>query len=67
MISQAGPYFSRVLEEMCEQKLAPTGTIPTNDTKMIFLGSGPDRGQSPVEWGQIPFVHPSTIHSSIPP
>ena len=45
MISQAGPYFSRVLKEMCEQKLAPTGTIPTkfwgsissNDTKMIFF------------------------------
>ena len=22
-------------------------------------GSGPDRGQSPVEWGDFPFVHPS--------
>ena len=23
-----------------------------------FLGSGPDRGRSPVEWGEIPFVRP---------
>ena len=23
-----------------------------------FLGSRPDRGQSPVEWGEIPSVHP---------
>ena len=31
-----------------------------------FLGSGPDRGQSPVEWGEIPFVC-SSIRPSIPP
>ena len=33
-------------------------------------GSGPDRGQSPVEWGEIPFVHPSvpkSIHPSLHP
>ena len=24
---------------------------------VLFLGSGPDRGQSPVEWGEILFVH----------
>ena len=24
----------------------------------VFLGSGPDRGQSPVEWGEIPYVRP---------
>ena len=29
-------------------------------------GSGPDRGQSPVEWGEIPFVC-SFVCSSIPP
>ena len=23
-----------------------------------FLGSGPNRGQSPVEWGDFPFVRP---------
>ena len=28
-----------------------------------FLGSGPNRGQSPVEWREIPFVRPS-IHPS---
>ena len=22
----------------------------------LFLGSGPNRGQSPVEWGEIPYV-----------
>ena len=26
---------------------------------LIFLGSGPDRGRSPVEWGEIPSVRPS--------
>ena len=33
-------------------------------------GSGPDRGQSPVEWGDFPFVRPYVrlyIHPSIPP
>ena len=24
----------------------------------LFLGSGPERGQSPVEWGDFPFVRP---------
>ena len=23
-----------------------------------FFGGGPDRGQSPVEWGDFPYVHP---------
>ena len=31
-----------------------------------FLGSGPDRGQSPVEWGDFPSVRPS-IRPSIRP
>ena len=31
-----------------------------------FLGSGPDRGRSPVEWGEIPFVR-SFVRSSVPP
>ena len=22
-----------------------------------FMGSGPERGQSPVKWGEIPYVH----------
>ena len=30
-----------------------------------FLGSGPDRGQSPVEWGEIPFVR-SSVCPSVP-
>ena len=30
-----------------------------------FLGSGPDRGQSPVEWGEIPFVRLS-VRPSVP-
>ena len=29
-----------------------------------FLGSGPDRGQSPVEWGDFPYVR-SSVHPSI--
>ena len=29
-------------------------------------GSSPDRGQSPVEWGDFPFVPPS-VHLSVPP
>ena len=35
-----------------------------------FLGSGPDRGRSPVEWGEIPFVCPSVrapVCLSVPP
>ena len=32
----------------------------------FFLGSGPDRGQSPVEWGEILSIHPS-IRLSIRP
>ena len=31
-----------------------------------FLGSGPDRGRSPVEWGEIPSVRPS-VRPSVPP
>ena len=29
-------------------------------------GSGPDRGQSPVEWGDFPFVRPSVRPSARP-
>ena len=29
-----------------------------------FLGSGPGRGQSPVEWGDFPSVHPY-VHPSV--
>ena len=32
--------------------------------------SGPDRGQSPVEWGDFLFVHPSvrlSVHLFVPP
>ena len=35
-----------------------------------FLGSGPDSGQSPVEWGDFPFVRLSvcpSVRPSIPP
>ena len=35
-----------------------------------FLGSGPDRGQSPVEWGDFPFVRSSVhpfVRSSVRP
>ena len=35
-----------------------------------FLGSGPDRGQSPIEWGDFPFVRSSVcpfVHSSVCP
>ena len=31
-----------------------------------FLGSGPDKGRSPVDWGEIPFIHLS-VRTSIPP
>ena len=31
-----------------------------------FLGSGPDRGRSPVEWGEIPYVRPY-VRTSIRP
>ena len=30
----------------------------------FFLGSEPNMGRSPVEWGEIPYVRPS-IHPSI--
>ena len=29
----------------------------------LLLGSGPDRGRSPVEWGDFPFVHPFVCSS----
>ena len=35
-----------------------------------FLGSGPDRGRSPVEWGEIPYVRPSvrpSVRPYVPP
>ena len=32
-----------------------------------FLGSGPDRGRSPVEWGDFPFVRPFVRSSVRPP
>ena len=32
--------------------------------QLLFLGSGPDRGQSPVEWEDFPFVR-SSIHLSV--
>ena len=31
-----------------------------------FLGSGPERGRSPVEWGEIPYVRTS-VRPSVPP
>ena len=34
-------------------------TILAKRLRTSFLGSGPDRGQSPVEWGEIPYVHTS--------
>ena len=35
------------------------------DKETLFLGSGPNRGQGPVEWGEIPFVHPSVRPSPL--
>ena len=35
-------------------------------SKLRFLGSGPDRGRSPEEWGEIPYVYPY-VRPSIPP
>ena len=32
------------------------GKVGKRDAFYHFLGSGPDRGQSPVEWGEIPSV-----------
>ena len=31
-----------------------------------FLGSGPGKGQSPVEWGEIPSVRPSVSPWGLP-
>ena len=30
---------------------------------ILFLGSGPDRGRSPVEWGDFPYVRSSVCTS----
>ena len=30
-----------------------------------FLGSGPDRGRSPVEWGEIPSIRPGLAWASL--
>ena len=32
---------------------------PDPNIQISFLGSGPDRGRSPVEWGDFPFVRSS--------
>ena len=40
--------------------------LPVKTIKIGFLGSGPDRGRSPVEWGDFPFVR-SSVRSSAPP
>ena len=32
---------------------------PEGEIRLHFLGSGPNRGQSPVEWGDFPSVRPS--------
>merc|ERR1712002_354681 len=42
-------------------------TVPQNPS---FLGSGPDRGRSPVEWGDFPSVRSyvrSSVHSFVRP
>ena len=40
-----------------------SGTLALLKYSVIYMnvkqGSGPDRGQSPVEWGEIPSVRPS--------
>ena len=40
---------------------APAHPYATNAVvyTALFLGSGPDRGRSPVEWGDFPYVRPS--------
>ena len=38
----------------------------SSKTKFYFMGSGPDRRQNPVEWGEIPSVCPS-IHTYTQP
>ena len=40
--------------DICKNKIA------------LFLGSGSNRGQSPVEWGEIPYVRTS-VRPSVPP
>ena len=40
--------------------------VASNGLADWFLGSGPDRGRSPVEWGEIPSVH-TDVHLYIRP
>ena len=47
-----------------------SGTLALLRYLVIYMngkqGSGPDRGSSPVEWGEIPSIRPS-VHPSIRP
>ena len=51
-------YFARKINFTIEIVLLPLA--------IHFLGSGPDRGQSPVEWGDFPFVRLS-VRPSVRP
>ena len=48
------------------KKCTKNDTITGIFNKCPFLGSGPDKGRSPVEWGNFPPVHPSVFQSIRP-
>ena len=48
------------------RQMKPIGSKICLFVRLGFLSSGPDRGRSPVEWGDFPFVRPS-IHPSVRP
>ena len=44
----------------------PLPPPPSGPQPPSFLGSGPDRGRSPVEWGDFPYVR-LFVHTSVRP
>ena len=70
LINGKSPYFTG----LCPL-LGPLPCFPPMKTREVeqdkgtadFLGSGPDRGQSPVEWGDFPFVRTYVCTSVRPP
>ena len=44
---------------LCLSLFLSFNSLPLSVSLRLFLGSGPNRGQSPVEWGEIPSVRTS--------
>ena len=68
--SPIGAAAQKEREPVAQRHHMVSGTLALLKYLVIYMnvkqGSGPDRGRSPVEWGEIPSIRPS-ICPSIPP